>query len=276
VSEIGKLNAAIELGYIVEGWYIEDYCRDAIENHGWESLCIWGPKGSLKSNLMLQLGYLIYKDWDLVLNHVVFRPRDFIRITEGEGRIPCIMWDDIGVHLPRTLYFTDRKLWSRLKSNWDAFRPKLSVFLCTTPRKEKVASFIIDDLSGEVLLGKRVGEVLINKYDFQRWLWQFDFIKPTKSRFSMVQVEKEPLPGTPKLSYGLKDKLERVLPGIPTDVFQRYYAERIELANEARLKLARQVRDLVEEEKEQWLPKELKDMTDTEKRSLAGKILRTT
>ncbi len=272
---MGKVDRAKEYGYIVEGWYLEDYLRDAIKNNGWESLVIWGPKGSLKSNLLLQAGYLVYGDWQTVLNHIIFTPQDFIKITEKKGRIPWLGWDDIGVHLPRSLYFTNRQLWSDLKSNWDAFRVKLSVFMCTAPRKDKVASFITDDLSGEIFLGKRVGPTLVNLYDFQRWIWSLDLEQAEKPKFDMVRVEKEPLPGTPKISYGIQHKqnLDRVLPGCPTDVFKTYFTRRVDLAEQARSKLANHIRKL-SEEKEEVLPKELAEMTNKERRSWAGKVLR--
>jgi len=269
-----KTLRAVDRGFIVEGWNLIDYLRDAVENEGWESICIWGPKGAMKSNLMLQLGYLIYQDWDVVLDHVVFKPEDFIRITEERGRIPWMGWDDIGVWLSSSLYFTNRKMWSAMKENWDAFRVKLSTFICTAPRKDKVASFIVDDLSGEVLVGKRVGKELINKYDCQRWIWETDFKKPDKCKFDMVRVDERFFPGTPEtaLKYEADDRFNHELPGVPAWVFRRYYEERRRLAEEARERLKVLIMQLESDSKE-LLPKELAEMTEEERRSWAGKIL---
>jgi len=235
-----KLDLAVELGYIVPEWSLEDYIRDAIRNYGWESIVIWGPKGSGKSNLMLQIGYMVYQDWDLVLQHVIFEPSDFIRITKEGGRIPWLGWDDIGVHLPRTLYFTDRKLWSAFKRNWDAFRTNLSVFTFTIPVKTNVASFLLDDATGEIFIGKRVGGSMIQVYEFQRWMWTIDYGAHDKANFQMIQVEKAPLPYTPEQSRALNSKL----PGVPKEVFKKYWEKRVELAEKARQDLYILLEDL--------------------------------
>jgi len=259
-----KLERAIELGYVVQGWTLEDYIRDSIEHYGWESIVIWGPKGSGKSNFLLQIGYMVYQDWNKVLNHIVFSPMDFIRITKDPGRIPWLGWDDIAAYLPRSLYFTNRALWSAFKQNWDTFRTKLNSFVCTSPLKSKIASFILEDLSGEIFMNRRVGEGLSTIYDFQRWMWSLDFTNPLKENFDIIRVDKQALPFTPEVSANYKTRL----PGVPTEVFKTYWERRMNLAEESRTKLHGIVQKLeVKEEKEE---KSKAELTASE----AGRILR--
>ena len=228
-----KLARALELGYVVQGWTLEDYIRDSIEHYGWESIVIWGSKGSGKSNFLLQIGYMVYQDWDKVLSHIVFSPMDFIRITKEPGRIPWLGWDDIAAYLPRSLYFTNRALWSAFKQNWDTFRTKLNSFVCTSPLKSKIASFVLEDLSGEIFMNRRVGDNLSTVYDFQRWMWSLDFTNPLKEHFDIIRVDKNLLPFTPEVSGHLKTRL----PGVPTKVFKVYWKKRMDLAEESRTKL---------------------------------------
>ena len=56
------LKTAIKYGTIKPGWSCIDYMFYAAKHHGWESNIISGPKGSLKSNLLMQHGLAIYKD----------------------------------------------------------------------------------------------------------------------------------------------------------------------------------------------------------------------
>ena len=54
------IKAAIKYGVIHPGWSAIDYMTSAAKHHGWESTCISGMKGTLKSNLMLQHGKALY------------------------------------------------------------------------------------------------------------------------------------------------------------------------------------------------------------------------
>lgn len=257
---------AQQLGYVVLGWGIMDYARDAIDNHGWESYIIWGPKGGYKSNLLLQIGYNVYGDvenegyenmevWETVLNHIIFTPMDFIRITKDKGRIPFLGWDDISAHLPRTLYMTNRKLWDAVARNWDLFRPKLSVFVCTTPHKSRVASFIVNDMSGEIIVSKG------HKFEHQRWSWDLDLKHHDSEQGKPIKVEEA-------------KTIHR--DNVPLPIWSRYWARRMELSEGAHQELIKLFTKLEGKKKEQELPKELAEMTPKERRTWAGRILRTT
>jgi len=113
--------------------------------------------------------------------------------------------------------------------------------------KSKIASFILEDLSGEIFMNRRVGEDLSTIYDFQRWMWSLDFTNPLKENFDIIRVDKQALPFTPEVSGHFKTRL----PGVPTEVFKAYWQRRMDLAEESRTKLHAIVQKLeVKEEKE--------------------------
>jgi len=244
-------------GVVYPGYCGVDYMRHAIDIFGWECTTIDGVKGSAKSCQMQQRGYAIYQDWDTVEQYTVMEPEDFMNIMDERGRIPWIGWDDITVHLPRSLYFTDRELWAELSKNWAAYRTKLNCFDCTTPRKDRVASFILEDLTGDITCFNRYKD-MVSHYDFQRWMWQRDFKDPKKKHPTPIQIEPAtafPLtPGAIKISPELKQgtivvggveipKLEFYtleksgLIGMPRPRFRKYWKRRLELANQAAKRL---------------------------------------
>lgn len=240
---VTKVDRAEELGYVVKGWHIEDYLRDAINHHGWESWIFWGPKGGYKSCFGLQILFMLYKNWDTALDYTILGPEDFIKVTDTDNRIPAINADDISSWLPRSLYFTHRKLWSEFKKNWDIFRCNLSVFICSTPQKEKVASFILDDASGEIFFGKTVEGKPYNIYDCQRWIWALDIFHPKKSQFEMVRIDKEAFPMTPEVATTLTGHSSQ-FPGVPTWVFKKYWERKLENAREAKHNLHEILKEL--------------------------------
>jgi len=205
---------ALEFGLIHKGWTMEDYLVHAVETGGFETVNIWAVQGSGKSCRMLQMGYWIYKDWDLVLKSVVFRPNEFVRrlkeIPMGK-RTPCLLWDDIGVHYPSSKFKTDIKQYEAIDSAWAAIRTKCSVIVMSIPLIDRLAKNIKDNLTFEVFLGRNQME-LINRIFHLPGLGRID------SNFFKVCIEK------PK-QFNLYDT--------PRDVFKEYYEMRLRLTEEA-------------------------------------------
>lgn len=200
-AKIKKLmDIAVKYGVVKRGWTATDYMRDAVENMGWESTGITGPKGSAKSNLLLQRGFSIYEDWGLVREHTVTERDQFMNLLEGaienKERIPWVGGDDIATIFPASLYFTDRKLYSELKSSWETLRTVMSNFDWTATRKNKVASFITEDITGDIITYNRVGEIVAH-YDYRRWLWLRNLKDPTQMVAKLIAIEDIPFPLTP-------------------------------------------------------------------------------
>lgn len=247
---------ATKQGVVFPGYSGIDYLRHAINNYGWECTVIGGAKGSAKSCLLLQRGYAIYKDWETTLEYTKMEPENFVNALDSRGRIPWIGYDDVTVHLPRSIYFTDRGLWAEISKNWAAYRTKLNCFDCTAPRKDRVASFILEDLTGDIICFNRYKDIE-SHYDFQRWLWQRDLHDPKKMYATAIHVEAIPFPLTPgalkisaeltqgKIVVGAVEITKREfftfeksgLMGVPRSIFKRYWKRRLELADKAAKRL---------------------------------------
>lgn len=256
-AEKGKtkkfLQMAVKYGVIKSGWTAIDYMNDAVRNYGWESTAIVGQKGQAKSNLLLQRGFAIYKDWKKVFANTVTKQDHFMALLsdaiEKSERIPWIGCDDIATIFPSSIYFTDRKLHSELKSSWETLRTVMSNFDWTATRKNKVAAFISEDITGDIICYNRRGD-LIAYYDYRRWLWIRNFKDPTEMIAKLIAVEDVPFPLLPESfecepafktgeyiiggevvsgAEAFKNKIR--LSGVPRNEFKNYWNNRLDLAN---------------------------------------------
>lgn len=121
----------------------------------------------------------------------VFRPRDFTQMLKeamkADRRLTWVGWDDINIHLPRSMYFTKRKLWETLAKNWEGMRANMNIFECTAPRKDRVASFILGDMNWESLCSNQLSEAT------RRWFWESDYYDPEKVNKYRIDVEDKPV-----------------------------------------------------------------------------------
>ena len=259
------IKAAIKYGVITPGWSAIDYMASAAKHHGWESTCISGMKGTLKSNLMLQHGKAIYNgNMNDVKSHFVTKRKSLLDLIEyaieNDISLSWVGVDDIAALFPASLYFTHRKLYSTLQSSWETFRTIMNNFEFSCVIKKKVASFILDDITGDI---KTYGPVIIDHedgtctyvkchYDYRRWLWLRDLRDPTRDIAKLIAVEDIPFPVTPDaLDFDpeLKDgtfyaggkpytgadfyKNHACLTGIDTSFFKEYWNERLGLAKDS-------------------------------------------
>jgi hypothetical protein len=250
--KVSKLfSQALKYGIIQLGWSGVDYLRASKDNYGWESTAICGIKSSAKSNLMLQRGYAIYQDWETVKKYTITEKEQLLEVLEIKDRIPWLGIDDIAAHFPSSMYFTDRKLYAHLKSSWETLRTKFNNLDFTVTRKNKVADFILDDISGDIICYDRRGEIL-SHYDYQRWFWIRDYKNPKRMIPKIIRVEEIPFPLLPE-SFDLCAELktgkylvggewyegekffrERAcLIGVPRQEFIDYWEHRLHLADRA-------------------------------------------
>ena len=220
------VDRAIELGYIIPGYSIEDYIYNAVEEYGFLSILIIGPVGSGKSNLALQLAYAGYKDWDVVLERLVFKREEFLELLSKYKRIPLVIWDDIGAYLPSTLYFTDRKAWEQMRKIWETIRTKLNVFIATAPKRGDVVSFIGDKSDMLIIMHHRKG--FVGSCEVQRRVVLQDYSRD-KEFTRLILVENLEFPLKPSI----KAKDSHRFPGIPQDVWEKYWNKRVMLSEEA-------------------------------------------
>ena len=197
-------------GFFEPGWDVEDYMRFACENYGWENFPIWGIKGSKKSNRLMWYLYSVYQDWDLVHKYMVMQPLELTRLLKDKGRIPMIGWDDIAAWFDSQLYFENRTLYTKVKRCWTLMRTKLNVFACTLPRKDELARFILNDITGELFCSPKLF------YTYDRWTWEKNLKDPTR-------VRKVPVAICRNKPFNMLD--------VPTSEFKIYWKRRMGLAD---------------------------------------------
>jgi hypothetical protein len=247
---------AEKYGVIHRGWSCVDYMRFANKRHGWESTCVSGPKGTMKSNLLMQHGLAIYGNMDAVRDHFVTTRKKLLDLIENAiNNEICMPWvgvDDIAVLFPKSLYFTHRKMYSKLQSAWETVRTVMANFEFTCVIKRKVAGFILEDITADV---KCYDPIFVNDTpikchaDYRRWLWLRNLKDPTTDIAKLITVEDIPFPATPdafKIDPELKSgifysggekyigedffKNRACLCGIETGDFKKYWTDRLGLA----------------------------------------------
>ncbi len=87
--------------------------RQAVDRYDFVSAFVIGPQGSGKTTYAMLVAYEVYRDWDLVLEHVYFDPREvlpeFEDALESGERIPLVIFDDAGLHLSKYLISSSRE-----------------------------------------------------------------------------------------------------------------------------------------------------------------------
>lgn len=250
------LRTAEKYGVIHRGWSCIDYMRHAARRHGWESTCISGPKGTLKSNLLMQHGLAIYGNMKDVMDHFVTDRKKLLTLMENAiNKGICMPWvgvDDIAAIFPKSLYFTHRKMYSKLQATWETVRTVMANFEFSCVLKHKVAGFIMEDITADI---KCYNPVFVNDtpikchYDYRRWMWLRNLKDPTTDIAKLISVEDVPFPATPdafridkQLSSGVyyangkpyvgKEYFESVLhlTGIESADFKKYWNARLDIA----------------------------------------------
>lgn len=208
------IQIARDYGIIKLGRTLEDYMMEAVENEGYETVVIWGVQGSGKSSRALQMAHWIYGDWEKVLRSIVFKPSELVETLEGvpDGElIPCLIWDDVGVHYPSSKFKTDIKIYESVDSAWAAIRTKVSVVILTIPLIDRLAKNLKDNCTFEVFLGRNQKEII-------KRIFHLPGTERYESNFFKVTVEwPEPFD----------------LYKVPEPIWKRYWTKRLKLTREA-------------------------------------------
>lgn len=262
-NKVAKLfKSAKKYGVIKAGWTAIDYMLHAATHSGWESTGISGAKGTLKSNLLMQHGLAIYNgDMQEVRKHFVTKRKQLLDLMEyaieNEIQIPWIGVDDVAAIFPKSIYFTHRKMYSKLQASWETVRTVMNNFEFSCVIKRKVASFILEDITGDIKCykpeflehGDGTHEIMKSHYDYRRWMWIRNLKDPTVDRAILIAVEDIPFPASPTAlridpefvngrfhaggkEYKGLDFYENIvkLKGITKSDFTEYWNDRLELA----------------------------------------------
>jgi hypothetical protein len=231
------LTMALSFGLVRWEWTVKDYIRHAAQNMQYETVHVWGIQGAKKSNLTLQLGYMMLEDWDQVLKYLVFRPgkeeRGFLKLIKsiGEGnRIPWAGWDDLGVHFPSTSWRTDMPKYQAIDAVWAAIRTKISVVTTNNPNIDRVSKNIKDNISIEIWSSPN--QTLVTER-----LCRIPGLKDIDSHFFKVPIE-------PPHRFDWT--------AVPSDVWKEYWELRLRVSEEAIQKLDEAYADDVD--LNEWVP----------------------
>jgi hypothetical protein len=132
-------------------------------------------------------------------------------VLKEKRRLTWVGWDDINIHFPRSMYSTNRRTWEQFARNWEGFRANLSIFECSAPRKDKVVSFILSDMTWDCLVSAR------HKAEMTRWFWDRDFYEPEKVLKFRLDITAEDVD----------------LSRIPAEVWTQYWGRKVALIDES-------------------------------------------
>lgn len=207
------IEVAKKFGLIHEEWNLEDYCRHAVETMGYETICIHGRQGSGKSNMALQIAFWLLRNYDAVLDSIVFTPATFVDRLQSIGkahRSPLLIFDDVGVSYPSTTFRTDVQTYQDVDACWAAIRTRVSIVILTIPLIDRLSKNIRDNVSFEIFMGRN------RRYVVERIVRLPNIRDKMETRLFKVLVEE-----------GTLD-----IHKVPTDpTWRTYWGRRLELAD---------------------------------------------
>jgi len=191
---------------------------DIIHNDKYAWIACWGPARTGKSTLCLLLAYWIYKDWDKVLDCVVFNLNDVLyKLEHGipelwptsnklHMRIPLLIWDDFACHAGKAKTQHERS-WDIFKGAFDSLGVKIAII---------VANMVVPSSPTQQLVEKYTHELFV----YSRGRCKYDRVKHQQDFYSFrTRQNKEWL-----LDFEFEE--------IPRDVFKQYDEKRCSLADE--------------------------------------------
>jgi len=180
--------------------------------------CVWGPPRTGKSNLCLLMSYWVYKDWDDVLNSIVFNlngllyklqkgePRKFPTYNGLHRRVPLIMMDDYGAHCNKAKTQHERG-WDVFKGGFDTLGTMLGVL---------VANMVSPNEATQQLSDKYTHEIFV----YSRGIAKYDKVHQQQDFHSWQSRQRK--------EWMLEFRFDEV----PKDVFKQYDDMRCQLAEE--------------------------------------------
>jgi len=195
----------------------------AIDNDRYMWMPIWGEPRTGKTTLALLLMFKVYKDWDDVLEAVIFDlngllykmqkgiPKLFPTITKPTHmRVPILLWDDFAAKSGKAQTQHERA-WDVFKGAFDTLGTRIAVILATMVNPRSPTEQLLQKYTHEILVtinedGKRL-------YKYDKCSSQQDF-RGWRSRQNKAWLEAQ--------EFGK----------VPLDVFKQYDEMRTSLVDE--------------------------------------------
>jgi len=178
---------------------------DIIDNDKYAWIVCWGPPRYGKSTLCLLLAYWIYKDWNKVLDSIVFNLNQLLyKLEQGiparwptrnqlHMRIPLIIWDDYACHAGKAKTQHERSF-DIFKGAFDSLGVKLGVLIANMVTPSSPTQQLVEKYSHELYVYSR-GRCKYDRvkhqqdyYNFRtrqnkEWLCDFEFAEVPKDVF---------------------------------------------------------------------------------------------
>lgn len=197
-------------------WHIINY-----DSYAW--IPIWGKGRCGKTTLAMLLMYAIYRDWDKVLNAIVFNLSQLIyKMRKGEPclfptvtqpihtRVPVLLIDDFAAQCGKAKT-QHEKVWDLFKGSFDTLGTRIGVLLATMIEPTSPTEQLLLKYTHEIMVDVVTPKKRIYKYDTCRR--QQDF-KGWKARQKKDWIE------------------EQEFGKVPLDVYKQYDEMRMSLVDE--------------------------------------------
>jgi len=170
---------------------------DIIDNDRYAWMVCWGPARTGKSTLCLLLAYWVYKDWDKVLDCIVFNLNQLLyKLEQGvperwptrnglHMRIPLLIWDDFACHAGKAKTQHERS-WDIFKGAFDSLGVKIGVLIANMVTPSSPTLQLTEKYTHELFVHSR-GRCKYDRvkhqqdyYNFRtrqnkEWLCEFEF-----------------------------------------------------------------------------------------------------
>jgi hypothetical protein len=197
--------------------------RYVVDHDKYMWLVIWGPPRLSKTTLLLWILFSLYRDWDKVLNtlvftlgHLVYKIKDpglerWWTINGLHHRIPGLGWDDYGAHSNKAVTQHD-PAWDIFKGGFDVLGTKIGFLGATMVDPSEPTLQLTNKYTHEVEILEK------GYYKYDAVTWKQDF-KGWKFKIKKQFIE-----------HGEFDP-------VPNEIYKRYDELRMSLADEIIVKL---------------------------------------
>jgi len=205
-----------------EPFLVRDFIN-IVEQDKWAWVPVWGDARCGKTSLALVIMFKIYKDWDSVLNAIVFNLNQLLyKIKKGEPklfptltkpchmRIPVLLYDDFAASSGKARTQHER-VWDIAKGAWDTLGTRIAILLASMVDPGSPTQQLMLKYSHEIKVEFAPNGKRIYKYDRVKRQQDFRGWSARQDKTWLETQEFEP---------------------VPLDVFQQYDEMRQSLVDE--------------------------------------------
>lgn len=202
---------------------------EAILDDSWMWIVDWGKNRKGKTTLAMKLAYEVYKDWDQVLQSIVWNlsqlkykmknglPRRILTRNMLHDRVPMLILDDMGA--------TSNKAKTQHELAWDIFKGAIDTY------STKVAVLI-----GTMLIPSEPTYQIYQKYTHELWVYE-----KGKAKYDVVDWQQDYRGWQARQGKEWIDSF--TFETIPMEVYKEYDEQRCSIADE----LDQQIDDAIQE-----------------------------